>query len=58
MDEPLGALDAEFRHIMCGELRELHDPHFGDYDLCHARSARSDVDGRPHRGHERGGSSR
>jgi len=25
MDEPLGALDAEFRHIMCGELRALHD---------------------------------
>ncbi len=25
MDEPLGALDAEFRHIMCGELRTLHD---------------------------------
>jgi multiple sugar transport system ATP-binding protein len=25
MDEPLGALDAEFRHIMCGELRRLHD---------------------------------
>src|SRR6185312_11592989 len=21
MDEPLGALDAEFRHLMCGELR-------------------------------------
>jgi multiple sugar transport system ATP-binding protein len=25
MDEPLGALDAELRHFMCGELRELHD---------------------------------
>ena len=25
MDEPLGALDAEFRHVMCGELRKLHD---------------------------------
>ena len=25
MDEPLGALDAEFRELMCGELRELHD---------------------------------
>lgn len=25
MDEPLGALDAEFRHIMCGELRAMHD---------------------------------
>ena len=25
MDEPLGALDSEFRHIMCGELRSLHD---------------------------------
>src|SRR5947208_4021964 len=24
MDEPLGALDSEFRHLMCGELRELH----------------------------------
>jgi len=25
MDEPLGALDAEFRRLMCGELRDLHD---------------------------------
>jgi len=25
MDEPLGALDAEFRRLMCGELRQLHD---------------------------------
>ena len=25
MDEPLGALDAEFRHLMCDELRDLHD---------------------------------
>jgi multiple sugar transport system ATP-binding protein len=25
MDEPLGALDAEFRHLMCTELRALHD---------------------------------
>jgi multiple sugar transport system ATP-binding protein len=25
MDEPLGALDAEFRRLMCSELRELHD---------------------------------
>jgi multiple sugar transport system ATP-binding protein len=25
MDEPLGALDAEFREIMCAELRALHD---------------------------------
>src|SRR3954463_8094539 len=25
MEEPLGALDAEFRHVMCGELRALHD---------------------------------
>jgi multiple sugar transport system ATP-binding protein len=25
MDEPLGALDAEFREIMCDELRSLHD---------------------------------
>lgn len=25
MDEPLGALDAEFRHIMCGELRSIHN---------------------------------
>src|SRR3954453_12674709 len=23
--EPLGALDAEFRHLMCSELRDLHD---------------------------------
>ena len=25
MDEPLGALDAEFRELMCSELRSLHD---------------------------------
>jgi multiple sugar transport system ATP-binding protein len=25
MDEPLGALDSEFRHVMCGELRALHN---------------------------------
>ena len=25
MDEPLGALNSEFRRLMCGELRELHD---------------------------------
>ena len=25
MDEPLGALDAEFREVMCTELRALHD---------------------------------
>ena len=25
MDEPLGALDSEFRQVMCGELRGLHD---------------------------------
>ena len=25
MDEPLGALDTEFRHLMCTELRDLHD---------------------------------
>jgi multiple sugar transport system ATP-binding protein len=25
MDEPLGALDSEFRQLMCVELRELHD---------------------------------
>jgi multiple sugar transport system ATP-binding protein len=25
MDEPLGALDAEFREVMCMELRALHD---------------------------------
>ncbi|MFO1057099.1 MAG: ABC transporter ATP-binding protein [Dongiaceae bacterium] len=25
MDEPLGALESEFRHLMCGELRDLHD---------------------------------
>ena len=25
MDEPLGALDAEFREVMCAELRALHD---------------------------------
>ncbi len=25
MDEPLGALDAEFRHLMCDELRDLHE---------------------------------
>lgn len=25
MDEPLGALDSEFRHLMCDELRDLHE---------------------------------
>jgi len=25
MDEPLGALDAEFRRLMCNELRQLHE---------------------------------
>ncbi len=25
MDEPLGALDSEFRELMCGELRALHE---------------------------------
>jgi multiple sugar transport system ATP-binding protein len=25
MDEPLGALDSEFRHLMCAELRGLHN---------------------------------
>jgi multiple sugar transport system ATP-binding protein len=25
MDEPIGALDAELRHVMCGELRQLHN---------------------------------
>ena len=25
LDEPLGALDAELREVMCGELRALHD---------------------------------
>ncbi len=25
MDEPLGTLDSEFRHLMCQELRQLHD---------------------------------
>jgi multiple sugar transport system ATP-binding protein len=25
MDEPLGALDSEFRHLMCVELRRLHE---------------------------------
>lgn len=25
MDEPLGALDSEFRELMCGQLRTLHD---------------------------------
>src|SRR5947209_20421606 len=25
MDEPLGALDSELRHVMTGELRALHD---------------------------------
>ena len=25
MDEPLGTLDAEFRELMCLELRKLHD---------------------------------
>ena len=52
MDEPLGALDAEFRHVMCGELRALHDRIEGDHGLRDARPARSDGDGRHDRRYE------
>ncbi len=52
MDEPLGALDAEFRHLMCGELRGAARPAQGDHGLCHPRPARGHVDGRQDRGHE------
>ena len=36
MDEPLGALDTEFRQIMTGELRALHDRLASDHGLCNA----------------------
>ena len=35
MDEPLGALDAEFRDLMCEELRLLHNRIERDHRLCH-----------------------
>ena len=54
MDEPLGALDAEFRHLMCGELRALHDQAARDHGVRHARPARGDGDGRQDRRNERG----
>ena len=47
MDEPLGALDAEFRHLMCGELRDAARSHRRDDRLRHPRPARGDGDGRP-----------
>ena len=52
MDEPLGALDAEFRHHMCDELRGLHDRLRAHHRLCHARPAGGDVAGRHRRRHE------
>ena len=52
MDEPLGTLDAEFRELMCDELRELHDRIERDHGLCHPRPARGDGDGRQDRRHE------
>lgn len=54
MDEPLGALDAEFRHLMCGEAPRSPRSHRRDHDLRDARPARGDVDGGPDRGHEQG----
>ena len=45
MDEPLGALDAEFRELMCGELRTLHERlHATTLYVTHD-PARSHVDG-------------
>ena len=52
MDEPLGALDAEFRELMCQELRALHDRMRRHHRLCHPRPARGDGDGRQDRGDE------
>ena len=52
MDEPLGTLDAEFRDLMCDELRGAARPHRRDHGLCHPRPARGDVDGRHDRRHE------
>ena len=52
MDEPLGTLDAEFRDLMCEELRGAAQPHRRDHGLRHPRPARGDVDGRHDRRHE------
>ena len=52
MDEPLGALDSEFRELMCAELRAPARPPEGDHGLRHPRPDGSDGDGRHHRHHE------
>ncbi len=53
MDEPLGALDAEFRAAHVRRIARTSRPDFRDHDLCYPRSARSDVDGGSHCDHER-----
>ena len=53
MDEPLGALDAEFREAMRAEIKRLHISQTRHHGLRHPRSDRGHGHGRPHRGHVR-----
>ena len=48
-DEPLSNLDAKLRVQMRAEIKELHQRLKTTTDLRHARSGRSDDDGRSHR---------
>jgi len=50
MDEPLGALDAEFREAMRSEIKRLHIAPACHYRLRDPRPGRSHGHGRPHRG--------
>ena len=52
MDEPLGALDSEFRELMCERAARAARPAQGDHRLRHARPDGSDGDGRHDRDHE------
>ena len=45
MDEPLGALDADFRETMRAEIKALHISPESHHCLCDPRSNRSDGDG-------------
>ena len=51
MDEPLGALDTEFREAMRAEIKRLHLAQPRHHRLRDARPGRGDGHGRPHRGH-------
>jgi multiple sugar transport system ATP-binding protein len=52
MDEPLGALDTEFREADVRRAARAARPHRRDHRLCHPRPARGDGDGRHDRRHE------